>query len=63
MENLDLDNVETKIMTLKKQLDKLLHKNNSISITEMIRISEELDEVLYLYHKIKSTDIKKDQDK
>ncbi|WP_165442951.1 Spo0E family sporulation regulatory protein-aspartic acid phosphatase [Senegalia massiliensis] len=63
MENLDLDNLETKIMTLKKQLDKLLHKNNSINTIEIIKISEELDEVLYLYHKIKSTDIKKDQDK
>jgi len=53
MEDLDLDNVEARIITLKKQLDKLLYKNNSISITEIIRISEELDKVLYLYHKIK----------
>jgi len=50
----DLDNVESKIATLKKQLDELLHKNNFISTTEVIKISEELDEVLYLYHKIKN---------
>ncbi|NBI08048.1 Spo0E family sporulation regulatory protein-aspartic acid phosphatase [Senegalia massiliensis] len=54
--------VEEKMTALKKQMHKLLHKNDFIITTEIIDISQELDEVIYLYHKIKSIDIKKNQD-
>ncbi|WP_130808283.1 Spo0E family sporulation regulatory protein-aspartic acid phosphatase [Senegalia massiliensis] len=49
-----VEDVEDKITALKKQLDELLHKNDFISTTKVIKISEELDEVLSLYHKIKN---------
>ncbi|NBI08350.1 aspartyl-phosphate phosphatase Spo0E family protein [Senegalia massiliensis] len=49
-----VEDVEDKITALKKQMHKLLHKNDFIITTEVINISQELDEVLYLYHKIKN---------
>ncbi|WP_242620504.1 aspartyl-phosphate phosphatase Spo0E family protein [Senegalia massiliensis] len=55
MEN--LESIEEKIELLRNQMHNLLHKNSSLNIKEIVDISQELDEILNLYYKIK-----KDQD-
>ncbi|NBI06685.1 aspartyl-phosphate phosphatase Spo0E family protein [Senegalia massiliensis] len=49
-----LKDIENKIISLRTQMHKLLHKNDFITTKEIVKISQELDEVLNLYHKIKN---------
>jgi len=51
MEN--LTNVENEITLLRNQMHKLIHRNNFRTTSEVVNISQKLDEALNQYYKIK----------
>lgn len=45
-------NIENKIRSLRSEMHNLMHKNNLTTTYEVIKVSQELDEVLNEYYKL-----------